>query len=47
MGTQVRLEVMVGRVGLQAVLRPDEAGGIGVGDAVTLRLPVEALWVLG
>lgn len=46
LGTRSRLTLSVGEVRIEAVLRPDEAEGLAVGDAVAVCLPRAALWVM-
>ncbi|MCU0803045.1 MAG: ABC transporter ATP-binding protein [Rhodobacteraceae bacterium] len=46
LGAGVRLTLQVQGTQLQAMLRHDEAAGLGVGDSLLLRLPRQALWVV-
>ena len=46
LGTQTRLMLQVGDVALEAVVSPDLAAGIVVGQPVQVHLPPGALWVM-
>ena len=47
LGTQTRLKLRVGEVRLEAVVSPDAAEGVEVGQEVAIHLPPQALWVMG
>lgn len=46
LGTQTRLTLLVGQVLLEAVVSPDLAAGIEVGQSLQVNLPRGALWVI-
>ncbi len=46
LGTQTRLMLQVGDVALEAVVSPDQATGIAVGQSVQVNLPPWAVWVM-
>lgn len=46
LGTQTRLVVRVGEVGLEVVVTPDQAAGIAVGQSLQVNLPPGAMWVM-
>jgi len=46
LGTQTRLKLQVGEVALDAVLSPDLVEGIAPGQAITIHLPPQSLWVM-
>lgn len=46
LGTQSRVELAVGDVGLQVLCAPETARGIDVGATLPISLPHEALWLL-
>ncbi len=46
LGTQTRLRLTVGTVAIEAVLSPDLAFGISVGDTIAINLPPASLWVM-
>lgn len=46
LGSQTRLMLAVGDVALEAVVSPDLAAGIAVGQSLQVNLPPAALWVM-
>ena len=46
LGTQTRLTLLVGQVLLEAVVSPDLAAGIEVGQSLQVNLPPGALWMM-
>jgi ABC-type Fe3+/spermidine/putrescine transport system ATPase subunit len=46
LGTQTRLRLALGDAMVEAVLSPDLVEGVGPGDALTINLPPQSLWVM-
>ena len=46
LGTQTRLKLRLGEIDLEAVLGPDLAEGIMVGQTIQINLPPQSLWVM-
>ena len=46
LGTQTRLKLSVNDIPLEAVVPPDAAEGVAVGEVIDVNLPPGALWVL-
>lgn len=46
LGTQTRLTLSAGETRITADLPPDTVAGIGPGDALTINLPPDSLWVM-
>ncbi|MBY4893572.1 ABC transporter ATP-binding protein [Rhodobacteraceae bacterium N5(2021)] len=46
LGTQTRLKLRVGDVGVEAVVNPNEVEGFSPGDSVPIHLPPATLWVI-
>ena len=46
LGTQTRVELLVGGISLQALASPEAARGLRSGDEITVSFPPDALWLL-
>ena len=44
LGTQTRLKITLAEMEFDAILNPNEAAGLAIGDDVFIHLPSEVLW---